>query len=91
LTHEVLFTDHRDFPRGIPAPTPLRGESGIRSGRKYKSEQCNPGTTGVPQACSPVLAIAQVEAGQLEVVRTGAAGHLAMLAAPHPAASVSLA
>ena len=25
LTHEILSTDHGFFPRGIPAPTPLRG------------------------------------------------------------------
>jgi len=32
LTHEILFSDHVCYPRGIPAPTPLRASRGIRSG-----------------------------------------------------------
>jgi len=32
LTHEVLFSNHVGYPRGIPAPTPLRASRGIRSG-----------------------------------------------------------
>src|SRR5260370_16800002 len=40
LTQEIPSTYHCNFPLQvpIPAPTPLRGESGIRSSRKYKSE-----------------------------------------------------
>src|SRR5712671_3144013 len=38
LTHEVLFSDHLYFPRGIPAPMQLLGNWAFVPSRKYKSE-----------------------------------------------------
>ena len=41
------------------------------------------GTISLPRAYFPVLVIAQVEAGQLEVVGIGAAGHFTYAGGPH--------